>query len=1217
MKNTFGLKCAFLYMLSINPVSAMELDENCTVNILNRAVQVEQNGSWSMPNVPSFMGRVRARATCVREGVTTSGQSQFFNVINNGNVLVDKIVFDDPTPVPASLSFANNNDIQLVGAAFSAALEIRATYSGASQSDVLTSLDGINFNSSNSDIASVDENGVVIAVNSGSVLITARLEGVIALKRVNVSISGDMDGDGLPDDYEVANDLDPNDPIDAFEDMDGDGLSNLEEFQAGTDLNNADTDGDGISDWEELNAGVDGFITNPLLADSDGDGINDGLEVGAGTDPTDSNSRDLTNVLDSISVDNQDIILTYNTLNNEVSRQLTVTGTLIDGSSIDLTAKSSGTNYTSSDLTVLSFGLTDGEIFGGAAGVATLTVENSGFSTQAFVTVVNFAPTPVGFIQLPSNARNVDVVDGYAYVAADTTGLIVIDTSNPEHPSEVTRIDTPGSAFDVRVNGDYLYLADRSGGLVIYDISSPRVPLWLATVPLTDAQDVSIANGFAYVSEGAVGTTVLDVRLPNAPVKLDTLTGFNSVGVDTDGGSLVAVSSSDLYVYDIRDPASPVLSGSVAIAGGVEDVAVRDRVAYVAAFREGFRVIDISDPTNLVNTVGDNPFFPNDVALTDTHAFFSEILFPSAMPYVNIQDAANPVYQGFVDFSRFSDYDGYGISVDRNYAYMVARRGSASRLYIAQHSIVEDTLGVAPEVMIEKPTADSVAAAGLANDFVVNASDDIAVASVRFDMNGETVGVRSTKPYRVAFTPPQGAVEVTLSATAFDIAGNVSETVELTIPVEDLEIQPGFVLLKVEPVHPGANLPELTKALRFEDVNTQLKAAVQAKDLAIEGWGLDATDNTQFPPVWSGPLVAFFVDAAKSEDFGYAINTDNRYLIFHTDDLTGRGSHDICEQPNNFGIISGARSDIQTRCVVPEWGHFFIEDVSGIPPEISFANPNPDLVLQGGINYEFNIEASDDVAVESVSMLVDGVVVDQIASAPYVLNYIPPFNVGPIVNVEFVAVDFGGRTATTGNIIYSARADSDQDGLSDDDELAIHGTDPNNPDSDGDSLLDGEEVNTHSTNPLLADTDGDLLPDDLEVSIGTSPTDANDKDFSSFVTALQLSDNRVVESYDGVTPIGFEILASVEISNEGKTWLIDVSDQSLYSTVYTLNKTDIVTHDGNGAFSVVGLGFDKISVSAYGVESLADVVVLDSDSPVYEDTVTTLTSNETVQGLGV
>ena len=43
------------------------------------------------------------------------------------------------------------------------------------------------------------------------------------------------DGDCLPDDYETAHGLNPNDPSDAAQDSDGDGVSNCDEYLAGTD----------------------------------------------------------------------------------------------------------------------------------------------------------------------------------------------------------------------------------------------------------------------------------------------------------------------------------------------------------------------------------------------------------------------------------------------------------------------------------------------------------------------------------------------------------------------------------------------------------------------------------------------------------------------------------------------------------------------------------------------------------------------------------------------------------------------------------------------------------------------------------------------------------------------------------------------------------------------------------------------------------------------
>jgi len=59
------------------------------------------------------------------------------------------------------------------------------------------------------------------------------------------------------------------------EDSDGDGLTNTEETQLGTDPLVADTDEDGLLDGEE----VDTHKTNPLLPDTDDDGLQDGDEV--------------------------------------------------------------------------------------------------------------------------------------------------------------------------------------------------------------------------------------------------------------------------------------------------------------------------------------------------------------------------------------------------------------------------------------------------------------------------------------------------------------------------------------------------------------------------------------------------------------------------------------------------------------------------------------------------------------------------------------------------------------------------------------------------------------------------------------------------------------------------------------------------------------------------------------------------------------------------
>src|SRR3989442_13253963 len=70
--------------LAIFALSAhAQLNENCVVSILNRSAQVQPDGSWKIDNVPAGFGPVKARATCVNDGVTQFSQSDLFQISAN------------------------------------------------------------------------------------------------------------------------------------------------------------------------------------------------------------------------------------------------------------------------------------------------------------------------------------------------------------------------------------------------------------------------------------------------------------------------------------------------------------------------------------------------------------------------------------------------------------------------------------------------------------------------------------------------------------------------------------------------------------------------------------------------------------------------------------------------------------------------------------------------------------------------------------------------------------------------------------------------------------------------------------------------------------------------------------------------------------------------------------------------------------------------------
>jgi hypothetical protein len=114
---------------------------------------------------------------------------------------------------------------------------------------------------------------------------------------------GDSDGDGLPDDFEVGGGLDPNDDGSGDPnqgpagDPDGDDLTNAQERDEGTDPGNPDSDGDGLPDGYEVANGLDpnddgsGDPDNGPGGDPDLDGHDTLQEFEIGSDPQDARSR--------------------------------------------------------------------------------------------------------------------------------------------------------------------------------------------------------------------------------------------------------------------------------------------------------------------------------------------------------------------------------------------------------------------------------------------------------------------------------------------------------------------------------------------------------------------------------------------------------------------------------------------------------------------------------------------------------------------------------------------------------------------------------------------------------------------------------------------------------------------------------------------------------------------------------------------------------------
>lgn len=756
------------------------LDEECVVAVLNRTARVGANSVWVVTNVPSTGSLVRARATCVcADGSTRLGQSELFLVPGNGVVRVPEIDFSLPEPIPQGLEVtASPATLGVMGE--TSQLTVEAVYGDGSRLGVSETSAGTSYVLSNPNLGAVDQDGTLTAMQSGRLIVSVLHEGVTGFTEVDITLSGDSDGDGIPDDLEIALGLDPNDPVDALEDADGDGLTNGEEVTLGTDPLAMDSDGDGLDDGEEVRE----FGTDPALRDTDGDGFSDGLEIQLGTDPLDPLSFDLETALAELMVTPETLAIVVDRVVGEASADLSVEGLLLDGSSLDLRSRSWGTTYESSDLTVCGFGVEPGKIFAGAEGRCIVTVRIAGFESEVDVLVRYFNPAFRDVLEFDGSANDIFVEGDLAFVAAGEAGLHMLDVSDRDAPRLIATLETPSNANGVDVRDGLAAVADGDSGILIVDVSDPTSPVTLGELALAGrALDVVFHQQYALVASDAAGLQIVDVGDPDSPtwVGVQGLPG-SSHQVECWGAANLAVVTArgeGLHVVDVSDPTSPqyVSNESIADARGLE---LRGQVAWVTNFLGGLISVDLStplDPRILAETSVGETGRLNDVALAGDFALGAEVVgFINHVPVFEIRDPAAPSSRGVVDFSSEGVGRGTSIAADEYFLYLTNTStgqpndvSGPSWLLIAQFLSFQDNLGTAPEVSLSDLPLEVVEGSEI--ELEAFASDDVGILAVDFEVNGDAQLSDDDAPYRRVLVAPPAPATLEIRSVAWDFAG--------------------------------------------------------------------------------------------------------------------------------------------------------------------------------------------------------------------------------------------------------------------------------------------------------------------------------------------------------------------------------------------------------------------------------------------------------------
>jgi len=763
-------------MVALSLCAYAQLNQNCTICVLNRCVRGNADGSWVLPNIPAGFGQVKARATCVQSGVTTSGESAFFSLTANTAVNLPEIVIGSASAIPVALTLAPAAPT-LTTVGQTTQLAVTARYPNNSTRNVSAAITGTNYTTSNPAIVTVSAGGLITAVSSGTVIIQANNDGATGMITARVAFSSkDTDGDGINDDVEISQGMDPNNPIDAQEDFDRDELTNAQELARGTNIRNPDSDGDGLKDGDEVTRG-----TSPLLADTDGDLIPDGVEITTNTNPLVGSSYDLKLATKTSVLTPPSFNMVTSSVNQNVSIQLNWKVNLIDGkTTLDLT-DDPRTTYASSKSEVCNFGSKKGQVFAGILGDCVITITNGNLSVAVMGKVSSFSPVEVSSLSVPG-AVAVDVSGPTAYIAAGTGGLVVVDITDRSKPTVRTTLQGLGTVIAVRALGQYVLLADSTGFLRVVNVQNAAAPALAASLPIDgNPNSIAVRGTVAAVSAGAGGVSFVSIVAPASPSLISQFkTAAAAQGVDIDltrNLAAVAMGTSGLQILDIASLAAPEARGVLA-GGDVRRVLLRYPAALLADTQRSVTAVNITNPAAPVvssSTPANLGGAPVDIAAVGSVAMTADITFGLAIPIISVADPLLPTALAF--WSLGGGGFSSSIAMDNSYGYLIAGN---NRLRIAKYQDITDGFGVRPVVSLTYPPQGATLIHGQTISVLANATDDVAVSSVDFLVGGQVVATSATVPFQFTYTLP-AVNSLAFGATAIDYGGNVGTAPVVTV----------------------------------------------------------------------------------------------------------------------------------------------------------------------------------------------------------------------------------------------------------------------------------------------------------------------------------------------------------------------------------------------------------------------------------------------------
>jgi hypothetical protein len=239
-------------------------------------------------------------------------------------------------------------------------------------------------------------------------------------------------------------------------------------------------------------------------------------------------------------------------------------------------------------------------------------------------------------------ANDIQMIGDLAYVVSGTSGLHIMDLTDPTDPQEIGRgswYDWEDATGGIYITNNRAYVANDCG-CSAFDISDPTNPIQLARWWEDRIQyDIFVHDTIAII-QGEDMQVIADIS------DLENVQQIGDFGYRmmwplgmADEYLCMASSEGGLLMFDISDPSQPVEAAQVdtTMTGGLGTI-VGD-YAYFGTFNNGVRIIDVSNPLQPLEVAYCDSGWCCNLTVTNSYLAISKGLTLSMW---NVADPAHP-----------------------------------------------------------------------------------------------------------------------------------------------------------------------------------------------------------------------------------------------------------------------------------------------------------------------------------------------------------------------------------------------------------------------------------------------------------------------------------------------------------------------------------------------------------------------------------------------